>query len=596
MASSFALNSGSYEGRYLRVSCVQTKDVATNKSRIDWTLSSVGGSSNYYSVGATTLIISGNQVYHKERVNWDAKVFPAAKGSVSGYIYVDHNPGGDQGINIYLTTAIYVGQTSTYSGYWQLDDIPRQAYITSSPNFTDLDNPTVYYSNPAGNAVSSLRACISFTGANDDIAYRDIPKTGTYYSFMLTDEERNILRNNTTSGSRTVIFYVTTVIGGAVYWSTDAKTFTVVENDDTRPTVTITATLNNGSLPSAFKDMYIQGKSRLDVSISAQGKYSANILSCSANIGGETYNSNPFLSNVIRQSGTVDVIGYAKDSRQFTGSAKKQIVVAEYSKPLVIPIDSENAITCYRSDGNGKRVGNSTSVWIKAKKSYYSLSGKNQCELQWRKKLVNEVWDDGNEEHEWHDLIPKTDTTTTEYNALLPGVEFDLRKSYSIQIKATDDVGEYDIKGFEIPTQDVAMHLGKGGKNVSIGEYCDYTEDYTFRSAWKAIFDKGIVDGTDTGWVNINPYVRYRHKLGYVTIVGISHGDIELTKEDYTIVGKIPMEYAPTTRVPIVFHTVGGTPIAQSGFVEESGDIGDIRLYSNVGGTSYWAFSVTYPI
>ncbi len=38
----------------------------------------------------------------------------------------------------------------------------------------------------------------------------------------------------------------------------------------------------------------------------------------------------------------------------------------------------------------------------------------------------------------------------------------------------------------------MALHLGKGGKNVSVGTYCDYSEDYTFYSDWKAVFDKGI--------------------------------------------------------------------------------------------------------
>ncbi len=416
---------------------------------------------------------------------------------------VAHNDDGSKKITISASGSLPPSSLSaTYcSGTAVLDDIPRQADITSAPDFTDSDNPTVYYSNPAGNAVDSLKACISFTGANDDIKYRDIPKTGTSdtlsYQFELTEEEINILRNNTTSDSRNVIFFIRTTIGSVTYYSTDTKLFTVVETDDTRPSVSMTATLNNGSLPSKFDGLYIQGKSRLDVSISAQGKYSATITGYSANIGGEVYNPQtiPFLSNVLQKAGKVSIIGYAKDSRKFTGSKTQDIVVDEYSKPLVIPLDSETAIYCYRSDGNGKRVGNSTSVWIKAKRFYYSLSGKNQCAFEWRKKLVTEAWDDGNEDHKWNDLIPKTDTESSEYNALLSGVEFDLKKSYTVQIRAIDDIGEQDLKTFEIPTQDVALHLGKGGKNVSVGTYCDYSKEYTFYSDWDTYFDKDVYIG-----------------------------------------------------------------------------------------------------
>ena len=160
---------------------------------------------------------------------------------------------------------------------------------------------------------------------------------------------------------------------------------------------------------------------------------------------------------------------------------------------MVIPLGSENAIQCYRSDGNGKRIGNSTSVWIKAQRTFYSVSGKNLCALQWRKKLVSEAWNDS--VHLWDDLLPKTESSTNEYNALIPGTVFDLKKSYTVQIQALDDVGESDVKTFEIPTEDVALHLGKGGKNVSVGTYCDYSEDYTFFSAWKAIFDGGVYIG-----------------------------------------------------------------------------------------------------
>ena len=164
----------------------------------------------------------------------------------------------------------------------------------------------------------------------------------------------------------------------------------------------------------------------------------------------------------------------------------------EYSKPLVIPIDSENSILCYRSDGNGKRVGNSTSVWVKAARSYYSLGGKNTCALQYRVKPANDAWNDST--HKWADLIPGSGTVNS-YDALIPSKVFALTESYTVQIMAIDDIGESDIKTFEIPTQDVALHLGKGGKKVAVGTYCTDLEDYTFYSEWKAIFDKEVVIG-----------------------------------------------------------------------------------------------------
>jgi hypothetical protein len=281
----------------------------------------------------------------------------------------------------------------------------------------------------------------------------------------------------------------------------------MTENDATKPFVSVEYTLDNGLLPSAFDGLCIQGKSRLNVAVYAAGEYGATIDSLWGAVEGKTYSGDSFISDVVQGSGSVEIVGYAKDSRKFTGSAGGDIDVIAYSKPLVIPLESQNAILCYRSDGNGVRTGNSTSVWIKAKRSYYSVSEKNQCALQWRRKPANEAWNDAT--HIWEDLLSKTDTAD-EYNASITGEVFELKNAYTIQIRAIDDIGEYDIKTFDIPTQDVALHLGKGGKNVSIGSYCDYSKEYTFHSEWEAIFDKDVEIGGDLyiGGMTLADYIR----------------------------------------------------------------------------------------
>lgn len=70
--------SGSYEGRYLQLTITETVNVAANTSTLNWTLTSAGGSANYYTVDATTVTINGTQVYYKARTDWDDRVFPAA--------------------------------------------------------------------------------------------------------------------------------------------------------------------------------------------------------------------------------------------------------------------------------------------------------------------------------------------------------------------------------------------------------------------------------------------------------------------------------------------------------------------------------------
>lgn len=493
MSTSGTLTTNTEYDSYFWVKWSQSgdQDIPNNRTKIAWSCGVYCGHSFYSNaIKMSAFTINGVQVYGGGTYSNYSK---GDHTIASGTMWINHSTDGTKTFSISSFTG-WLWENHNYSsngGSYGLTTIPRQATITDAPDFTDLDNPTITYSNPAGSSVKELKACISFTGAKDDIAYRDIPKDKSTYTFTLTDEEeREVLRQNTSGLSRTVSFFVRTTIGNSKYYSVLKKTLTIAESDATRPSVSMTATLNNDLLPVEFAGKYVQGKSRVDVSLSATGKYGADIRSYSATIDGKTYNSDSFTSDVIQKSGKL--IGYARDSRGFTGSTEQTINVIEYGKPLVIPLSGENAIQCYRSDGNGKRVGNSTSIWVKAKKTHYGVDGLNTCALQYRRKKASEVWNDS--EHKWSDLIPST-STATEFNALIQGVEFELKEAYTIQIQAIDTIGEYDIKTFEIPTQDVALHLGKGGKNVSIGTYCDYSEERTFYSEWKAIFGGGVCIG-----------------------------------------------------------------------------------------------------
>ena len=124
-------NSNTYDGRYLQLYISETINTVNNTSTLNWTLSSIGGNVNYYTVDETTVTINGTQVYYKARTPWDAKVFPAAKGSVSGSITVAHNSGGDKTINVSFKTRVYIYGSTEYGGNMTLTKIDRSAPTVS---------------------------------------------------------------------------------------------------------------------------------------------------------------------------------------------------------------------------------------------------------------------------------------------------------------------------------------------------------------------------------------------------------------------------------------------------------------------------------
>ena len=467
---------------------VGDQDIANNRTQIKWTCGLYSTHKFYTNaVKMSAVSINGTQVFSGG--TYSNFTSEGNQTIASGTLWIAHNADGTKSFSISSFTGwLYSNHNySSNGGTFTLNAIPRQALITSVSDFTELDNPSITFSNPGG---FRMDVWLEPNPVGDHLCERNnIPNTGSY-TWSLTSAERDALRNKCAGTKCTIRVGLYSFVGDTTYADYKDKTFTIKESDATKPTVSMSISLNNDfhPFPENLGDIYIQGKSKVNVTLSAKGKYNSTIKSYSATVDGKTYNSSAFTSDVVQNAGKVNVIGSAVDSRGFTCSKSQQIDVVAYSKPSVIPLGIENAILCYRSDGNGNRIGNSTSVWIKAKRSYYNLGGKNTCAFEWRRKLVTEEWDD---DHVWLPL----NTTTDEYNALIPDAVFELKQSYTVQIRAIDYIGEQDVKTFEIPTQDVALHLGRGGKNVSVGTYCDYSEDYTFYSEWKAIFDKEVVIG-----------------------------------------------------------------------------------------------------
>ena len=123
--------SASYEGRYLQLTITETVNVVANTSTLSWTLTSAGGSAVYYTVDTTTVTINGTTVYEKARTNWEDRVFPAAKGSVSGTITVAHNSDGTKTVDVGFSTRVYIFGPQEYGGTMTLTNIDRTAPTVS---------------------------------------------------------------------------------------------------------------------------------------------------------------------------------------------------------------------------------------------------------------------------------------------------------------------------------------------------------------------------------------------------------------------------------------------------------------------------------
>lgn len=381
MASSGSFNTTGYQGRYLTFSwSVSSQSVANNTTTISWTLKGAGNAqSNWYRAGDFKVVINGSTVYSSStRIQlYDGTLV------ASGNFTMTHDTAGNKTFSASAEAGIYtVAVNCSGSGTFTLPQIARAAKITAAPNFTDIQNPTINYQNSAGNSVSSLQACISLTGSTDNISYRDIPKTGTSYTFQLTEAERNVLRAATpNSNTLSVIFYIKTIISGQTYYETATRTMTIVDAAPTmgNPTyqdsnsTTVAITENNQKI--------IQKHSSLTIAIpAATAQKYATITKYQVTINGVTREqaaAGNMNWGVLDVSSNITATVKAIDSRGNSVTKSMQITVEAWQQPYAV-------ISCSRENNFY------TDTVLNVSPTVSSLSGKNSVIIQEQHKKTSE--------------------------------------------------------------------------------------------------------------------------------------------------------------------------------------------------------------
>lgn len=357
-----------------------------------------------------------------------------------------------------------------------LNTIPRAASITAAPDFNDEENPTITYSNPAGNSVTSLQACISLTGATDDILYRDISKTGSSYTFNLTTSERNVLRKATTgSNSRKVKFYVRTVIGGETYHSPLEKNFSIINYTPTFPVNNIGYYDSNTSISNITgnSEMIVQNQSNLVVQYTAATpKKSASISTYYFKLNGVTKTSTSAGGTIsfgkINSGSNITLTAWCVDSRgNSSGEVSKTIKCYEYYQPSFTSFNSYRANSDGNPNVNGKYLKNIYST------NYPSVGGKNKINVEFT-------------------YITGSTSKTTADSLVNLGED---SKTYSVYATITDSFGGSNSSStITVFGSTRIFNVSKDGTGFAIGKMAEIPEGYPgiFECRWPAKFNGDV--------------------------------------------------------------------------------------------------------
>lgn len=417
-------NTFSTSNTYIKYRIIVTENsysVTNNTSNVTVKVQAWRTNQGYETYGTGTCYCTIDGTNYSQSISSNQKItYNSYTQLFSKTLTINHDTNGSKALYVssYISHSRF---NSTSQGFTvNLTNIPRSATITSASNFNDTQNPTITYSNTAGNTVSSLQACISLTGSNDDIAYRNISKTGSSYTFNLTEAERNVLRQaTTTSKTRTVYFYLKTVINGSTFYSNKSVTLSIV---NANPTFNV-AYLDTNSTTTAIttnNQQIIQNHSTLQINLTnLSAKKYATLTTASINVNGAVTTKNISGSSLTFNVGTLNVANNLTipvtitDSRGNTTTNNLTIQILSWSLP--------SAIISLARESN---FYTSTNLTVDA--NYSSLNNKNTITIQYQIKKTTDAT--------YGALTTISDNVETTFNA-------DNHYSWDVKVILTDKIG-----------------------------------------------------------------------------------------------------------------------------------------------------------
>lgn len=448
-------------------------DIAANTSQVSYTLQLRSGANNKFAAYLGAIVqFNGNQIAGNASIGCD-DYYNHTYTLLTGTTTVSHESDGTAVLNV--RGEIWVSASaSTWSppkmevtGSITLTQIPRVSSPTVSPGTVAVPGGVL--------TIRTNRKSNSFThtlrygfGNKSGIIATDV---GDSVEWEVPESLANqIQETNTGVGTIECQTYA-----GGTRIGKDNVNFSVIvpQNDTTRPQLNPTATLING-----FNGMYIQGKSRVKVQVNPTAWYSS-IDSCGAAVEGLWYSGYEFTSEVLLRSGEQAINCSATDKRGYSNAKNISITVQAYGKPAVADV------TCCRCDAEGNPDIYGRKILLKARRSWYSLGGKNLCLLRYRIRQENGAWSG------YTTLLERGGSDNSV--ELILQEEAEPKFSYQVELSAADDLGETGVRLQTISTANTPLHLGKGGRNLGLGRYCDYSREDAIDVGWPMYMDSNRI-------------------------------------------------------------------------------------------------------
>ena len=461
----------------------------TSKVRILWQSTQSGDSWNGYTRTAKYYISINGEAEREYTVSYTLPQ-STTKTILDTTITVTHKGDGTGTVKVrtWMDTSISAGVVEKTQSL-TLSTIPRASTITSASNIT-LGNACSVKWTPLS---TSFRYKLTFTlGSYSYTTGALHPNTVAAYTYNeYTPRIEDIapkITSNPPTGTMTVTLKTYSDSNASVQiGSASSTTFSVTVPDNTSTKPTVTMTLTPVTPYTKFASLYLQGRSQVKATLSGSGKYGASVTSYNMQVDGKNYAS-PYSSDILKKSGSVEVVGIATDSRGFSGTSPQSINVIAYDPPYIAPSEGYKNVICERSTSGKVASDTGTYLHVKGTRNYTKINTGgivNTCSVRCRYKPEGGSWS-----HNPGDgvaVLLSSNTTTDEFDVALPNVVSDITLSYMVELNIVDDTNLPTTMVFNIPSERVDFELREGGKGAAFGKHANTAN--LFECEWDAQFN-----------------------------------------------------------------------------------------------------------
>lgn len=355
------------------------------------------------------------------------------------------------GINVTLSGTYYGNVTA--SGNGTFDTIPRATTPTLSASSVNMG---------ASITINMPRASSSF---DHTLTYKFGNASGTIGTDLGTSKAWTVplsLASQIPSGTSGTCTITCKTYNGSTLIGTKTVSFKANVPASVVPTISAVSTAETVSGLAAKFGAFVQGKSKVKVTITAAGAYGSTIKTYKTTVGGKSYSgAAPTTGTLSSGSKTISIT--VTDSRGRTATATRAITVVAYSAPTIPTLTAVRAL----QDGTENYEGQHGKIALKFSVSAVGNKNTSAYTLEYKAKPATT----------WETIQTGTGYSLTD--TVITDAVFSVDSAYDVRLSVTDYFGTIR-KTTEIPTAFTLLDFNASGRGLAFGKVSEMTEGVEF--------------------------------------------------------------------------------------------------------------------